>query len=270
MCGLITHLVFILLPVVFIRMVIIPSSSERTWAVTRLEIAITKIASTILSGNIVGSNLVRKGIELEDGSFTLTTHLLTHALLCSFHLMNSTGDIHNYDSSQIPPEWHGWMSSMNDATPDMEEDYIKAHMDKTLRAEISHVPWTHNLGHQEPYFNFHNMHNQSQIRSRGYGIGNPIVGLPPGAPDAYYTQPGSPYNPASIRPRVVAGDLDEAKGGGRPYKNAMWMERLKTAPEKAAEKAAYDAQFTKGYKTNKTKRLSPRDQAILARGGTLG
>jgi hypothetical protein len=39
---------------------------------------------------------------------------------------------------------------------------------------------------------------------------------------------------------------------------------------KVAEKAAYDAQFTKGYETSKTrKRLSPRDQAILARGGTL-
>jgi hypothetical protein len=49
------------------------------------------------------------------------------------------------------------------------------------------------------------------------------------------------------------------------------MERLKTASEKAAEKLAYDSQFTKGYETKKTsKRLSPRDQAILARGGTLG
>jgi hypothetical protein len=186
------------------------------------------------------------------------------------HRWVEPADIHNYDSSQVPPEWHGWMTSMNDATPDMEEEYIKDRLSHTKRGDISHVPWTHNLGHQEPYFDFHNMHNQSQIRSRGYGIGNPIVGLPPGAPDAYYTQPGSPYNPGSIRPVVMKGDLDEAKGGGRPYKSEMWAERLKTSAEKVAEKAAYDAQFTKGYETNKTrKRLSPRDQAILARGGTL-
>ena len=68
-------------------------------------------------------------------------------------------------------------------------------------------------------FIFNNQHNQSQIRSRGYGIGNHVVGLPPGAPDAFYTQPGSPYNPYSIRKLEYIGDLDEGKGGGRPYKS---------------------------------------------------
>jgi hypothetical protein len=45
-------------------------------------------------------------------------------------------------------------------------------------------------------------------------ISNPIVGLPPGAKDSYYTKPGSPYNEASIRPQVNIGDL----GNNRPYK----------------------------------------------------
>jgi hypothetical protein len=92
----------------------------------------------------------------------------------------------------------------------------------------------------------HGMHDQSSIRSRGYGIGNHVVGLPPGAPDAYYTQPGSPYNDASIRKFPMQGDLDEAKGGGRPYKSAMWRERLKTAAEKEAEKQAAAAVWNKG------------------------
>jgi hypothetical protein len=182
------------------------------------------------------------------------------------HRWIEPSDIHNYDASQIPPEWHGWMTSMNDATPSLEEEYIKERLSHTKFGEISHVPWTHNLGHQEPYFNFHHMHNQSQIRSRGYGIGNPIVGLPPGAPDAYYTQPGSPYNDASTRMKEMEGDL----GNNRPYKNALWKERLKTAAEKEAETQAEANAWTAGYEAKKTaKRLSPREQAILARGGTL-
>lgn len=257
-------------------MVITPSSLERSWALTRLEIAITKIASTIPLDNIVGSNHVRLHsalrfrFERKESSWTMETRsTLTQFFVHSISL-KTTADIHNYDASQVPPEWHGWMMHMNDATPDMEEEYIKDRLSHKKVGEITHVPWTHNLGHQEPYFNFHNMYNQSQVRSRGYGIGNYVVGLPPGAPDAFYTQPGSPYNPASIRPNLPVGDLDEASGGGRPYKSVKWMDRLKTASEKEAEKLAVDSEWTKGYEAKKTgKRLSPREQAILARGGTL-
>lgn len=160
------------------------------------------------------------------------------------------------------------MTSMNDATPSQEGAYIEEKLKHTKYGEVSNVPWQHNLGHQEPYFNFHHMHNQSQIRSRGYGIGNPIVGLPPGAPDAYYTQPGSPYNEASIRHFPVEGSLDS--DGGRPYKSEMWKERLKTAAEKDAERQAKLDQYTKPYETAKTtKRLSAKERAILERGGTL-
>lgn len=154
------------------------------------------------------------------------------------HRWVEPGDIHNFDSASIPPEWHGWMTSMNDAPPAAEEAYIeerKQHIQPLCR---SNAPDDHNVGHQEKLFNFHNLHNLSTVRSRGYGIGNPIVGLPPGAKDSYYTQPGSPYNDASIRPRVNIGDLDEGKGGGRPYKSEKWAERLRTPEEKAAiEKA---------------------------------
>ena len=58
------------------------------------------------------------------------------------------------------------------------------------------------------------------------------MGLPPGAKDSYYTQPGSPYNEGSIRPRVNIGDLDEARGGGRPYKSEKWADRLRTKEER--------------------------------------
>ena len=173
-------------------------------------------------------------------------------------------DINNYDASQIPPEWHGWMTHQNDATPTTEDEYIASKSIK--KGEISHAPFENNLGHQEPIFNFHGMHNQSQIRSRGYGIGNPIVGLPPGAPDAYYTQPGSPYNPASIRKFPMEGSLDA--DGGRAYKSEMWKKRLMTAAEKEVEESA-EKDMIASHVDTAAKKLSPREQAILARGGTL-
>lgn len=174
------------------------------------------------------------------------------------HRWVEPSDIHNFDSTQIPPEWHGWMCSINDATPSLEEEYIQEKMKHVRRGEVSHAPYFSNLGHQEPYFNFHGMHNQSQIRSRGYNIGNHVVGLPPGAPDGFYTQPGSPYNEASIRKFGIEGELS----GGRAYKNELWRQRLMTDAEKAAEKsfpvvAPPDRKYTQ------------KERAILARGGTL-
>ena len=122
-----------------------------------------------------------------------------------------------------------------------------------------------NVGHQENLVNFHNMHNQSQVRSRGYGIGNPIVGLPPGAADSYYTQPGSPYNPASIRPLTFVGET----AGGKKYKSAKWADRLRTPEEKAAlaeaKEAAHKSDMEK-MKTAQARRLA----AMRSRGaGTV-
>jgi len=149
------------------------------------------------------------------------------------HRWVEPGDIHNYDSSSVPPEWHGWMTSMNDAPPCAEADFINSTTEeKVLPLCESDAPDSHNVGHQEEMFNFHHMHDQSQVRSRGYGIGNSVVGLPPHEKDAYYTQPGSPYNDASIRPLEMIGSLD--KDGGRAYKSEKWAERLKTAEEKAS------------------------------------
>lgn len=188
------------------------------------------------------------------------------------HRWVEPADINNFDSTQVPPEWHGWMMHMNDATPTTEAEYIQEKLNAASRGErISHAPYQHNLGQQNRMFHFNHMHNQSQVRSRGYGIGNPIVNLPPGVKDAYYTQPGSPYNDASIRKFGVEGDLDAANGGGRPYKNEMWKRRLMTADEVEAERQEENEAWTQleASKTAAKKALTPRERAILARGGTL-
>jgi hypothetical protein len=139
-------------------------------------------------------------------------------------------DIHNFDSSMIPPEWHGWMVSMNDTPPNDEKAMLDSMKTNIMPLCHSDAPFDNAVGYQNPIRNFHFMHNQSQIRSRGYGIGNPVVGLPPGAPDAYYTQPGSPYNDSSRKPLVFIGELDQH----RKYKSEKWAHRLRTPEEKLA------------------------------------
>lgn len=181
------------------------------------------------------------------------------------HRWVEPGDIHNFDSCQVAPEWHGWLTHMHDATPEEEDEFIEEMKKTRIHPDApSDAPYDHNIGYQNEYFNFNNMFIQSQIRSRGYGIGNSIVGLPAHAPDAYYTQPGSPYNPAFMRKTEYEGDLDEATGGGRPYKNEMWKERLMTAEEKKALEPVEDPGFAE-----EAKAFTPREEAILARGGTL-
>lgn len=183
------------------------------------------------------------------------------------HRWVEPGDIHNFDSASIPPEWHGWMTSMNDTPPSAEEEYFKEANKNIRQLDHSSTGIDHGVGHQEEVFNFHHLHNLSSVRSRGYGIGNPIVGLPPGANDSYYTQPGSPYNPASIRPRVNIGSLDA--DGGRAYKSDKWAERLRTPEEKAAiEKSKLDA-LKKDVEVEKMNAMR-RKMALAARGaGTV-
>ena len=175
------------------------------------------------------------------------------------HRWVEPGDIHNFDSSSISPEWHGWMVSQNDAPPATEDALIAERQKAIPKMCRSDVPaaMDSNVGHQEQLMNFHHMHNQSQVRSRGYNIGNPVVGLPPGVKDSYYTQPGSPYNPASIRPLTFEGET----AGGKKYKSAKWADRLQTPEEKAkvaAEHAADAAKTMEEVKMAQAKRMAAR------------
>jgi len=157
------------------------------------------------------------------------------------HRWVEPGDIHNFDSSSIEPEWQGWMTSMNDEPPCSEQTYIDHKTEKVDQMCASNSPDKSNVGWMDSNnWNFHGLHDQSQVRSRGYGIGNPIVGLPPGVKDSYYTQPGSPYNEASIRKLEFIGSLDG--DGGRKYKSEKWADRLMTEEEKLAVESRKDSQ----------------------------
>lgn len=186
------------------------------------------------------------------------------------HRWVEPGDIHNFDSASVPPEWHGWMTSMNDAPPSEETAHIAAATKNVPSGCTSHVPEEVGMvGHQEETFHFHHLHNQTQVRSRGYGIGNPVVGLPPFVKDSYYTQPGSPYNDSSLekKPEMI-GDLDEEKGGGRPYKSMMWADRLKTPEERSKEEEGRKVAAERAAEQMKALEAKLR-VARKARGGTV-
>jgi len=182
------------------------------------------------------------------------------------HRWIEPGDIHNYDAAQIQPEWHLWMTSMNDVPPCAEEQFFADSGEKLQPMCKSDAPGGTDhgnsmVGHREKSEHFHHMTNQSQVRSRGYDIGNHVVGLPPGVKDSFYTQPGSPYNDSSIRPLKMMGSLD--KDGGRSYKNNKWAERLTTDAERKT---------VEDKKVSETKKLagavmSRKAMAMQNRGG---
>jgi len=151
-------------------------------------------------------------------------------------------DIHNLDSSQIDPEWHGWMVSMNDVPPTTQDEWFeKKKKDITILSQSDAI-YDHGVGYQNPINNFNGMHNLSQVRERGFNIGNTVTRLAAGSNGAYYTQPGNPYNPYHRKPKVMIGDLDEGndsvpEGEHRQYKSLKWKDRLASADEKVAAAA---------------------------------
>ncbi len=109
-------------------------------------------------------------------------------------------DIHNYDPTSIPPAWHSWMHYVSD-TPGNQEDQFFEDTKKDIKPTLntSHAPYDHGVAFQNPppenEVNY--MHNLSQLRARGWGVGNSVFMMGPDAKDQYYKQPGSPYNPKS-------------------------------------------------------------------------
>jgi len=188
---------------------------------------------------------------------------------CGQHRWVEPGDIHNFDSSSIPPEWQGWMTSMNDIPPSQEEKFFEETAKEIDPMCRSNAPDKTNVGYQNKnLFHFHHMHDQSQVRSRGFNIGNPVVGLPPNAPNGYYTQPGSPYNPASIKKLEFIGDLDQDKGGGRPYKSDKWADRLTTDAEKEAVKKSLQKEMKRLTEKSKVEASRKKKlQMLRSRGG---
>jgi len=63
----------------------------------------------------------------------------------------------------------------------------------------SDAVYDHGVGHQNPVpSNRQNMHNPSQLRQRGFNVGNNAFDIMPDEEELYNKQPGSPYarNPA--------------------------------------------------------------------------
>jgi NADH:ubiquinone oxidoreductase subunit len=108
-------------------------------------------------------------------------------------------DHHNYDPSSIPPDWHSWMHSMSDE-PGQETDAFLKRKEADIKQILksSDAPYSHQVGqtNEPPPNPINHLHNMSQIRSRGFQVGNTVFYTPspkPGETEPYYTQPGSQY-----------------------------------------------------------------------------
>jgi len=117
------------------------------------------------------------------------------------------------------------------------------------------------LGHQEFFRNVGNLHNVSSVRSRGYNVGNLVIGLTPDSKDGFYTQPGSPYN-----------NTDNTTGMVKRYtksnpKNDKWKKRLMTKEEKRIELKQHKKSAGYIMRLIREDLKTPRDQAVLNRSG---
>lgn len=95
-------------------------------------------------------------------------------------------DIHNFDASMIPPEWHGWMHHTFDETP--TEMDVKQALEGVKTLYKSDALYKNHVADGKP-MEYH-MHNRSTWRQRGYRVGS--LYTQPSQEDAYYKQPAHP------------------------------------------------------------------------------
>eukprot|EP01033_Poteriospumella_lacustris_P003748 gene3748-2656_t len=99
-------------------------------------------------------------------------------------------NIHNPDSSQIPPEWHGWMHHTFDEVPSstvsLDNQYGKTSVvaDALYNTHLGKVDNSEHIKYEQ--------HNLSQYRHRGYNVGSLMTEA--GEPEPYYKQPGHPLS----------------------------------------------------------------------------
>jgi len=109
-------------------------------------------------------------------------------------------DLWNFDATMVPPSWHGWLCHVFDEPGDKFEQFIENKLaDKIeLNNNDNSIYDTHvalNASGWKPGV----MHNESQMKLRGYNVGNLHLGTytkkgyseaGPNDKETYYRQPG--------------------------------------------------------------------------------
>jgi NADH:ubiquinone oxidoreductase subunit len=122
-------------------------------------------------------------------------------------------DIHNPDVSTVPPEWHGWMTHMQDAPGASSRAFLseklRASKEVTGDAADSTKACTDHIGMNGSGYQMQEYLNWTSFRARGYKIGG--IKQLPGEPDRFHVHPGHALNKKGTgryagQRYVVAGD----------------------------------------------------------------
>ena len=95
------------------------------------------------------------------------------------------------DSSTVAPEWHGWLHHVTEDPPTATTVGSTQGVPPQALAQHSSNPNARSLG---GVVTAHPPPNVTQVRARGWGLGNGL-GSAPFAPETAYTQPGLPTDP---------------------------------------------------------------------------
>uniref|UniRef100_A0A7S2GA95 NADH dehydrogenase [ubiquinone] 1 alpha subcomplex subunit 12 n=2 Tax=Florenciella parvula TaxID=236787 RepID=A0A7S2GA95_9STRA len=103
-------------------------------------------------------------------------------------------DIHNYDAASVPPEWHGWMTHMQDAPGSDAREFITEKLKTKLEIDKGdHSIYDHHVGHTT--YEMDTLLNHTMHRKRGFNIGG--IKQKPEEEDKYHKHAGSAQNKGS-------------------------------------------------------------------------
>lgn len=108
-------------------------------------------------------------------------------------------DIHNHEVTSVPPEWHGWLTQMQDTPGGSVQSFIDEKLGESHQVAgddcDSSKMYTDNVGLNASNFEMGEVLNYSSYRQRGYKIGG--LNMLPGDKDKFHVHAGHALNKGS-------------------------------------------------------------------------
>lgn len=105
-------------------------------------------------------------------------------------------DIHNHEASSVPPEWHGWLSHMQDTPGSSVQSFIEEKLASSNQvagdSSDSSKKYSDHVGLNSSGFKMGEVLNWTSYRARGYKIGG--MNQLPGDPDKFHVHAGHALN----------------------------------------------------------------------------
>lgn len=108
-------------------------------------------------------------------------------------------DIHNYDASMVPPEWHGWHTHMHDVPGPSVASFLEEQLNASPLVANDHadstVMYHDHVGMNASGYESERISHKTSFRQRGYKIGG--IYSQPEDPEEFHVHAGHALNKKS-------------------------------------------------------------------------